>query len=315
MITTRTCTLFVALMLAVPCVGASGPVDLTLDQYRDELDRLLVLTHKLDTPGPQIPQLINSLPSAWRVSGERGKFEISTEWLRDDLGTVDYKYDKNLVEKIRTRLAAQRDDLDAYQKEPADVAQQRALIAGILSRPEFRDLHGPTWSDRFKQRLIQFLARLLGRAITSSIFSNVGKFFVYGLMAAAFLAVAYWVWRSIRTSTGIETVVPESLPVSARAWTVWLAEAREAAQRGNWQDAIHLAYWAGISLLEAQGAWRPDSARTPREYLRLIPEANPHRRTLNTLTREFELVWYGGQPADEQAFSQTLAELEKLGCR
>jgi hypothetical protein len=105
------------------------------------------------------------------------------------------------------------------------------------------------------------------------------------------------------------------MPVSARGWRIWLAEARAAAQSGNWRDAVHLAYWAGISLLETQGAWRPDSARTPREYLRLIPEANPHRPTLSSLTRKFELVWYGGQPADEQVFAQTLEELEKLGCR
>ena len=314
MISPRTCTLILVLMVVVPCLGA-GPANLTSAEYRSELDHLLELTAHLDQPGPQIPELINSLPSSWRVSDDHGTFDLSTEWLRDDLGALQREYDKELVTKIRDRLEEQRGDLDAYQESASNISRQRTLIAGILSRPEFRDLHGPTWSDRLKQRLTQFLMRVLGRAITSSVFSNVGKFFVYGLMVAAFLAVAYWVYRSIRTSATVETILPESLPVSARGWKVWLAEAREAAQRANWRDAIHLAYWAGIALLESQGVWRPDSARTPREYLRLMPAANEHRPTLTALTRKFELVWYGGQPADAQAFSQTLAELEKLGCR
>jgi hypothetical protein len=134
-------------------------------------------------------------------------------------------------------------------------------------------------------------------------------------MILAFLALTYWVYRSIRTTAKVETILPEPLPVSAREWRVWLADAREAARLGNWQDAIHLAYWAGISFLESQGVWRPDVARTPREYLRLMPTANEHRPVLAALTNKFERVWYAGQAADSQAFSQTLEELEKLGCR
>jgi hypothetical protein len=92
-------------------------------------------------------------------------------------------------------------------------------------------------------------------------------------------------------------------------------DARLAADRGNWRDAIHLGYWCGISFLEAQGLWRPDTARTPREYLRLMPSASEHRETLSRLTRTFELVWYGTQEADGNAFFETLAQLEKLGCQ
>jgi hypothetical protein len=314
MIKSRTCILLMPLIVVVPCLGVSSPADLTPDQYRAELDHLLVVTDQLDQPGAQIPELINHLPSAWRVGTDRGTFEVSTEWLRDDLGELERTYDQALVNKIRDRLRHQHADLDAYQNNPNDISRQRAMMAGILSSPEFQDLHGPTWIDRLKQRFIQFLIRLFGRAITSSVFSNVGRYFVYGLMVVAFLALAYWVYRSIRTTAKVETILPESSPVSAREWRVWLADAREAAQHGNWRDAIHLAYWAGISFLESQGVWRPDSARTPREYLRLMPSANEHRPVLAELTRKFELVWYAGQPADAQAFSQTLEELEKLGC-
>jgi hypothetical protein len=311
----RICILLMALIVAVPSLAVSSPSDVTPDQYRAELDHLLAATKQLDQPGAAIPELINSLPTAWRVSTERGIFEVSTEWLREHLGELENEYDQDVVDKIRDRLTHDRADLDEYEKGPGDVSRQRAIVAGILSRPEFQDLHGPTWVDRLKQWFIQFLIRMVGRAITSSIVPNIGKFFVYGLMVVAFLALTYWVYRSIRTTAKVETILPEPLPVSAREWRVWLADAREAARLGNWQDAIHLAYWAGISFLESQGVWRPDVARTPREYLRLMPTANEHHPVLAALTNKFEKVWYAGQPADSQAFSQTLEELEKLGCR
>ena len=248
------------------------------------------------------------------MATEHGTFEVSTEWLREDLG--DWSASTTGPGRQNAGQACHaRADFDEYEKGSSDFARQRAIVAGILSRPEFRDLHGPTWVDRWKQWFIQFLIRMVGRAITSSIVPNIGKFFVYGLMIVAFLALTYWVYRSIRTTARVETILPEPLPVSAREWGVWLGDAREAARLGNWQDAIHLAYWAEISFLESQGVWRPDVARTPREYLRLMPTANEHRPVLAALTNKFEKVWYAGQPAASEAFSQTLEELEQLGCR
>ena len=67
---------------------------------------------------------------------------------------------------------------------------------------------------------------------------------------------------------------------------------------GEWRDAIHLAYWAGISFLERQGFWKPDRARTPREYLRLSLRSE-YRETLRALTQIFELAWYA-KPASRQ---------------
>jgi len=212
-------------------------------------------------------------------------------------------------------LLSLRADLDGYQKTPADNSASRTQLADILSRREFGEIHGPSWLDRLKQRLLLYVLNLLSRAFRSSSIPTIGSYFVYSLLGLAVLALAYWVYRSIRADAGLEHIIPETLAVSAKEWTVWMAEAREAANQGNWREAIHLAYWAGISFLEAQGTWRPDCARTPREYLRLMPSPSERHSTLTALTRSFEVVWYGNREADSQAFSQTLQELEKLGCR
>ena len=70
-----------------------------------------------------------------------------------------------------------------------------------------------------------------------------------------------------------------------------------------------------ISSLESGGAWKPNRARTPREYLRLMGSRNPHHSPLKVLTRKFEFVWYGEHEAAEADYRETLAQLEQLGCR
>jgi len=307
--------LLLALLLPVACWADSGSPVMTPAQYGAELDRLTAATQTLQAPGPQIPELLTNLPPNWEVQSERGKFEISTYWLERDLHQLEDRFDADLQKDIVQHLQSLRADLDAYEEPPNDVAKQRSVLAGILARPEFRDIHGPSWIERLKLKLLEFIFRLLERIFTSSSIPTVGKIFVYSLIGLAVLVVAVWVYRSMRTSAAIERVVPGEQTVSAKEWTVWMAEARAAAQEGNWRDAIHLAYWAGISFLEAGGMWRPDRARTPREYLRLLPASSGHQPALAALTREFEVVWYGNREADSQAFSQTLEELERLGCR
>ncbi len=56
--------------------------------------------------------------------------------------------------------------------------------------------------------------------------------------------------------------------------------------------------------------WPADRARTPREYLRLLPAADPRLENLTTLTRSFERTWYGGR----EAGSSRLQGSGKAGC-
>ncbi len=215
---------------------------------------------------------------------------------------------------IVERLEDLRSEAAAFQSSPGDTSNKRTLLNGILAAREFNSVHGPTWTDRLKQRIEEFLIRILGRTLASSVIPTIGNILVYVLIAGAVLLLAYWMYRSIRNSGELEPSLPYPLPISSKEWTLWMAEARAASDHGNWRDAIHLAYWCGVSFLEAQGLWRPDYARTPREYLRLLPSSSEHHPTLVALTRSFEVVWYGKQEADADAFSRTLAQLEKLGC-
>jgi len=299
---------------AEPAPARSQTGTLTVYEYIAELDGLASTAKQLVHP-EDAPKLLNSILPVWRIQTPQQTFEVRSEWLRQDLNDWQKKPSREIQDRIVARLQILRAEAASFQGSPKDVSQKRVLLNGILAGREFQNIHGPTWLDRFKQRVVELLIRLLGRVFQSSAIPTIGNVVVYGLMALALLAVAYWMYRTIRNNAGVEAIVPLSLSVSSKGWKVWMKEARLAAESGNWRDAIHLGYWCGISFLEAQELWRPDTARTPREYLRLLPSASEHSKTLGTLTRTFELVWYGTQEADANAFSETLAQLEKLGCQ
>ena len=287
---------------------------LSLPEYIVELSHISSTAKKLSQPD-QVPNLLKEVPQVWRLQTETRVFEVPSEWLRRDLQDWQRKPGQEIKDRICVRLQTLSAEAASFQAPQSDVSQKRALLDGILAGREFKNLQRPTWIDRLKQRLTELLIRLLGRVIRASAIPTIGNVVVYALITLALLVLAYWMYRTIHHSAELETILRHPLPVSSKEWKIWMEDARLAAEAGNWRGAIHLSYWCGISFLDAQGLWRPDVARTPREYLRLLPTASEHRATLGALTRSFELVWYGTQPADAQAFSETLAQLEKLGCQ
>jgi hypothetical protein len=302
-------------LAGVVCRADSGVHNqLTTAEYRSELDRLLAATQGLDSSGRTLPPILQDLPSSWRVHGEQQDFEISAEGLRRDIRRFKAEENVSTASAIRSRIQDLRNDLDGYEKPPGDVSISRERLAALLARPEFRNVRGPTFLDRIAQRLAAIIISLLELLFRSSAIPTISKFMVYGLIGLAVLTLAFLAYRQIMSSSARESVVPTDIPISARDWALWLADARAAAAQSKWREAIHLAYWAGISFLERQGTWRPDRARTPREYLRLLSNSSEHRETLAALTRIFELTWYAKREADSGVFAQTIQALEKLGC-
>jgi hypothetical protein len=297
-----------------PAQPAESPAPLTLAQYIQALDDSLAAVRAIKGDPQRAADLAQSLPAAWKVEVDGKIFEISTEGIRRGLGAWQKKPETPGLDLILQHLETLRYQAAGYETPAPQTASRRSLLNDILARSEFRNVHGQTWLDRFKQRLTELLIRLLGRMFSSSAIPVISDVVVYGLIGLALLALVYWMYRSLRNSARLETIMPVSVPVSAKEWPIWITQARAAAACGQWADAIHLAYWGGISFLEAQGSWRADKARTPREYLRLLPAASAHQPTLRALTMRLEGVWYGMQTAGPDGFQETLAELERLGC-
>jgi hypothetical protein len=160
------------------------------------------------------------------------------------------------------------------------------------------------------------LVRWLGGILRSSAVPTITRVAVYGLAALAIIVVGLALFRVLRTAAAapLQSLRPDAVPAS-RSWRQWRDDADAAAASGQWREAIHFAYWSGIAFLETEGAWRPDATRTPREYVRLLPDTAASRPPLTTLTRLLERVWYGTQPASAADFERAQVSLEEMGCR
>jgi hypothetical protein len=303
-------TLSAAPVAAGPAVEALTPA-----AYRAELDRVLEATRGATGRPADLRPLVATIPLSWHIDTGSGVFDVPTAWLRRHLQALSRKPDPGEAALVQDRLLRLRDELDAYEAAPRDTATERARLARILARPEFSRVHGPSWFDLLRQRVLVWLVAWLERIIGSSNIPAVGRVVVYALVGVALLVTAFWLYRSLKARRVAGVVPSQRTAPAAKDWAAWLAEAHEAAGQGAWRDGVHLAYWAAIAWLEARGAWPPDRARTPREYLRLVPADHEDRAALCSLTSTFELVWYGQQPADHRTFSTAIAHLERLGCR
>jgi hypothetical protein len=295
-----------------------GSITFTIETYQAELDRLIAALDRLTAEPARVAELRTSLAPHWSIATASRTFETDTGWLLDELaGYEDKKPDERaaVLVELRQRLQAMRLEAQA-SAQPSDAAA-RARLDQVLARPEFRQVEGPSALDRWKARVARFILELLDK-----MFSKVhappqaGQTFVWALIGLAAAVLAVWLYRRLRRREA--HIAPRDvLPFapSARGWRRWLADARAAAERGDWRDAVHLAYWAAISRLEESGAWVPDRARTPREYLRLLSEKNADRTVLTELTRRFEMVWYGNRPAGRGEFEAAVAGVERLQCR
>jgi len=304
-----------ALYVSAASLRAFAERVFTLPEYKVELTHLLFLADNASDNRSATDTAIDDLRGDWKVKGNGQTFEIHTGWLVDHFEKLKDNSDPQIRDELRQGLNLLRDEAEAYEKTPADVTSARAKLTEILARREFNQVHGPTWWDRLKYRILMWIFRLLSRFFGTSAAPTIGKVLVWSLVAIAVIVTAFFVYRAIRQSARIESIVPQVLPVSAKGWRVWMQEAQAAAGSGNWRDAVHLTYWAGISFLEQSGMWRPDQARTPREYLRLLPAGSERRPPLSALTRTLEQTWYGSRPAGPETFSEAITLVEELGCR
>lgn len=292
--------------------GLQGP--LSMAEYRSQLDLLTTVLGATERPLPQGDRIVSDLPPVWFVQTDQRIFRVPTSALTSDWERWRTRGDQTAHARLMSRLRALGAEAGGFERRLEDRTAQRARLTDILSRPEFSDVHGPTWVDRLRQRVLELLARLLGRMLQSSAIPTVTNALVYAVVALAVIVLAWWMLGLIRREAAVETAPPDLLPDRPREWPLWLADAQAAAASGRWREGIHFVYWCAVSFVESTGAWRHDRARTPREYLGLVSASSEPGRTLVALTRRFELVWYGTEPADSQAYDEAIASLKKLGC-
>jgi hypothetical protein len=222
---------------------------------------------------------------------------------RDPDIKMDVLTTTELLTRAQTRLAADLEQADRAAGVQPTHSQEHSVLKTVLAGREFRKLeqanNGPTLVERINNWLNNLFGWLGSKQARAA---WIGRVLIWGFLTIVGVgliwALLQWErrWR-IRLVPDSDRPAPTA--ASARDWQLWLNDARDAAARGAWREAIHFLYWAAISRLESKRLWPADRARTPREYLALVAAEDPRKGWLGALTREFEWTWYGGRAADE----------------
>ncbi|HKV94835.1 MAG TPA: DUF4129 domain-containing protein [Candidatus Angelobacter sp.] len=310
--------IFLFTLLACSCTPPACAESISVAEYKQQLHDMAQKADALNADPSQAGKLVAEIPDTVSVTTRSGKVNVNFKPLKADLTAFSgAKEEKraSLLTQLQSYVQALNAAADSYDK-PSDLANAHSKLSQILSRDEFKKVRGPSAKDALLARIFRWIARHLRGTIGSNSTFNLFRLLIYLLVATAAILLLIWTVRRLRRPQE-ELPQREIIPFSpsARSWRAWLAEARALAQQQDWRNAIHLAYWAGISYLEEHGAWKPNRARTPREYLRLIGSRAAQYPVLAALTRKLEQVWYGYGEAAESDFHDTLSQLEKLGCR
>ena len=296
--------------------------------FEAELKRVSTLLGKKPTK-EEMAALRDALPHEWKVRTAEGQYAVSTQPLRNQLTALQSEKAKQWVEMLEAEVAGY-----SAQRGSVDPQQARKELEKILSRKEYASVHGPTALERFREQLALWIGKLLyrlfgrmaGRRIT-------GQIVFWTLLIIGVGCIGLWVFRFLVSRDRIDALQRSNVLVASRTWQEWIRFARESANRGDFREAVHSAYWAGIVYLEDAGMLPRDRTKTPRECLRLLKERNTGgsgaqarggdeaaamrnpREPLTALTTRMERTWYAKLGADAEDFRESMNQLEALGCQ
>lgn len=264
----------------------------------------------------EIAALRDSLPKRWTVSTPEGTFGVSSEPLRNQLTSLS-------SEKAQAWVNHLAEEVKFSEQTAVGSVEARRELEQILARKEFAAVRPPSAWELFRQRLTAWIERMLLRLLGGvTRYPLGGQILFWLLVVAAVGIVAMWVFRFFASRDRVHALPPSAAVVAVRTWQEWIRAAREAAGRGDFREAVHSAYWAGIARLEDLGVVPKDRTKTPREYLRLVVEpadgqlapSPTQREPLSALTKGLERAWYANRGAGPEDFHESLRHLEALGC-
>jgi hypothetical protein len=307
---------------------AGGNVYPDASSFVAELQRLGNAIKEGKASAADMAKVRESLPGQWELTTTEPSYSLSTEPLRVLLRDAEKEKKPESMAAKATEAADWAFDLanqvNAYaEAQTLSAVSARPALDRILSQREFASVHGPTSWDLFRQRVNRWIERQLLRFL-----GKIGRYPIGARILLWTIVVAVVLWLAVtlfrywtRRATLEELQTPDSVAF-VRTWQEWIRIAREAAGRGDFREAVHSAYWAGISYLEDSGVVRKDRTRTPREYMRSVSTATQlavsgrgTREALSALTMALEQVWYGRRPANNQDFANAMRSVEALGCQ
>jgi Domain of unknown function (DUF4129) len=297
-----------------PAGGASTtpPPELDLQSYQRELTHI---AETLRNPG-DIPALRRSLPDTWLVRNGERVYSVRTKEISEALREIELDPKRSTAALLEVRLDAMRQQTEqlSYPSATANIAEAADKLKKIMNRGEFREVAGPSSWDLLRARINRWILlhilKLLGVLHLSH---KTGNAVVWGVLFLAVVLLFYVAYRLL-TKSSQETSFRAGVEPTTSDALRWVQDTLAAADRGDFREAIHCAYWASVAHLEDIRVLPRDRARTPRESLRLLDQHAKEQGVMRTVTRSFELIWYGYRPVSASDWAGTKEQLEKMGC-
>ncbi len=289
-----------------PAPAPALPGELDVPAFVATLAELERRAQAAETPA-EGAALAAELPPSWTVRAGAERFTVPSAPIGDAL-TSPIAADRpwpQLREDAAGWIAAIRAEATplAHAGTPPPAHLRRALT-DVLAAPEFRGRQRYAALEAFGERIRRWVRTWwpdFGAAEGTVV--PVVRYATWILAGAAFVLLAVLTWRLLRGVSRDAAERPRpgrgAEPIDARAWAV---RARAAAAAGDARGAVRCAYHAVLHRLDEDGAWTIAEARTPREYLRLLPAADRRQPAVAFVARLFEGTWYGGtDPAIDDA--------------
>lgn len=277
-----------------------------------------------------------ALPRSERVEAPGFTVEADNGWFHDALDEYERTAGARTAAERAAALeeiAARLRGLDARLAEaegatgPArDKEAEKGRLNAILRRPEYtqREQQG----HALERQLEQFFESLRGffewlRGLFPDFgpvqpgarggLSRAAQIFIFGLSGLIIAYVSWRLWRRRERGAkslslgGARVVLGERLGPDETAADL-LAAAERLAREGNLRAAIRKAYVALLCELGDRKVIGLAQHKTNRDYLQAVHRRAPRLYTeMLPLTSDFELHWYGAQPATESDWAAFLA--------
>ena len=258
--------LALVLLCRVPPAQAES---VSISEYRQQLHGIATKVDALGSHPDEAGELVASIPDHVSVATGAGEISVSYKTLKDNLAAFAAADDQKrpaILTQIQRYTRELLTAADGFDKRNTDLSSTQRKLDQILSRHEFKKVRGPSAKDAFLARVYRWLSRLLSKiSFGAGTQFDWMRLLIYLLLGAAVVLLLIWTIRRLRRpqeDLPQREIIPFS--PSARGWRTWLAEARALAQQQDWRNAIHLAYWAGISYLEEQAPGNQIAREPPR---------------------------------------------------
>jgi hypothetical protein len=294
-----------------PASTATGPLDPSI--YATRLHDLAERIRRAEA-GTAV-EVEKQVPAVWRVQVEDAVVDVPGVWLQHELRQAAQSPDdwpRVRAHLLESLAAAERDARALATATPDEVGATRATLDAVLARPEFAQISRETAMARLQARMLEWFRRWWSRLGGDRLpVRSTATLFAWAASIAALAVLAGWATHMLRRASRARAGIgePSASPrASADAW------ARQAVAAQDLRESVRYAYRALVSRFDEDGTWRADAARTPREYIRLLPRDHRRRPIVEDVARRFEEIWFGGRPATDDDRGAMIRRLRELGC-